>query len=223
MLRVAFEAEILVLSAAAPFTTREERERGLPSVLPQLWDPKPRYRPDLQQVQLSTQGCRRAEVQGHDDDEPAASSPASGTGATGGCGATPHQPASGAARNGGPPPIGDRAVGLQVKGHDGGGRVSAPRYAWRSSVAACCVAPRSLWCPSARPTPIRPRSLGESPSARSVWRTRAEPPLWNRRLAGSSCRVRSGWRAVAIRGHGHRSKRTSGYAGGLARWSDGRR
>jgi hypothetical protein len=233
MLPVAFEAQIPALFAAAPFTTRAERERGRPSVLPQLRDPKPRYRPDLQQVQLSTQGGRRAEVQGHDDDEPASSAPASCTRAAGRPGSAC---ASRAARGHSRSSIGRRrggaVAGVEDEGHDGGRRVPSAWHARGPSVASCGIAgdlgtrrpagTRGLRRPSSGPAAVRPSAGGEPPSTGSFWRARgAQPPLRCRRAAAGSRRVRNRWRSVSLRSDGDRRERPSGRDGRgreLRRW-----
>jgi hypothetical protein len=145
MLERAFGAELLVLSADAPFTTREEREQGLPSVLPQLRDSKPRYRSDLHQVQLSAQGCRRAEVQGHDDDEPAPPSASSRPDATWRRCPPRGKGASGSAARGSSCPRGG-----QAQGHDGRGWIPPPGNAWLASAGwPRLAAARTLRCTSA--------------------------------------------------------------------------
>jgi hypothetical protein len=203
MLRVASGAEMLVLSAAASFTTREERERGRPSVLPQLRDPKPRYRPDLQQVQLSTEGGRRAEVQRHDDDESAPPSAPSRTRSAGPRGAAPA--AGGSPRRS--PSFRSRShARFEVEGHDGGRGVSAPRHPWRPGVAAGAsarrVAARCVRRAAACSLPIRSASRGDSRSTAI------------RNAAVSSVRVWNGGRPIPVRSYGHGFERADGHAAG---------
>jgi hypothetical protein len=203
MLEGAFGAELLVLSAAAPFTTREEREQGLPSVLPQLRDSKPRYRSDLHQVQLSAQGCRRAEVQGHDDDEPAPPSapsrpdapwrrcPPRGKGTS--------RPSGPAARGSSPP------RGGQAQGHDGRGWIPPSGNAWLSNAGwPRLAAARTLRCTSAggcwgaRPPASAGAAGGCSWSARrarQIWWSECSAGVWRggRGLPLRSDRRRRRW------------------------------